>query len=96
MVKVCECCGHPLPEIDATRGMTKQQNVVFFAVYDAGKRGLTMQQLIDKVYGHDPSGGPEFAAASLRCQLSKMKHLLKPHGMRIKIASGGIRTLEAL
>ena len=95
MVKVCECCGHPLPEIDATRGMTKQQNAVFFALYDAGKRGLTMKQLVEKIYGDDPSGGPDFAVESLRCQFTKMRRLLKPHNLYIK-AAGGISTLEAL
>ena len=96
MVKVCKECGHPLPELEVMMNLTRQQGKVFMALYKAGQRGLNTEQLLDKVYEDSPSGGPLTAEDSVRCCLSKMQHLLKPHGLRIKAYRNAFRRLEKI
>lgn len=82
MVKVCQCCGHPVPEFDTLRGLTPGQQKIFDALDNAGQRGLTRRQLFDRLYGDDPNGGPD-SIGVLNVQRAKMRDTLAAHGMQI-------------
>ncbi len=94
MVKICECCGHPLPELEIAEYLTRQQTLILIALKKAGRVGLTLSQVVDKLHGHDPDGGPEFAAQSVRVQVSKLRFILKPHGLTIFSAKNATYRLE--
>lgn len=96
MVKVCECCGHPLPDMEVAEHLTKQQTLILIALKRAGKAGLTLLQMVEQLHAHNPSGGPDFAEQSIRVQLAKMKPLLKPHGLNIFCAKNLTRRLEQI
>jgi hypothetical protein len=96
VVKVCGLCGHPLPSLEVTGNLTKQQNKILIELDNAGQRGLTIDRLAEILHAHDPSGGPEFALQSLRVQFAKMKHILKPFGLRIACDRNSVRRLEKI
>lgn len=96
MVKVCECCGHPMPDLEAAEYLTKQQTLILIALKKAGQAGLTLSQLASSLHAHNPNGGPKFAEQSLRVQLSKMQHVLKPFGLRVRTARNSVRSLQAI
>ena len=91
MVKICECCGHPVPEYDALSGMTRGQQAIFEAVEKAGTAGIRRTALMNAIYSHDPNGGPEYMGV-LNVQRAKMKPVLEKHGLKIvTVNSGGTR-----
>jgi hypothetical protein len=94
VVKVCETCGHPLPSLEVMWDLTKQQSKIMIELDRAGQKGLTIEQLVKQLWANDPQGGPNFAAQSLRVQISKMQHLLKPFGLRISCEKS-VRRLRA-
>jgi hypothetical protein len=96
VVKVCECCGHPLPSLEVTWDLTKQQSKILIEIERAGTKGVSIENLVKTLHAHDPQGGPDFALQSVRVQLSKMQHLLRPFDLRIKRMRNGNRRLEAL
>jgi hypothetical protein len=52
--------------------------------------GLTIQQLTDRVYADDPSGGPLTAHASLNAMMRRANAELAAQGHRIVASSRGI------
>lgn len=88
MVKVCECCGHPLPGLEVQLELTKRQRDIFTAVQHAGQAGITIPQLIDKVYSYDSNGGPDTAQNVIHVQRVKMKEKLAAFGMKITTTKG--------
>jgi hypothetical protein len=96
VVKVCECCGHPLPDLEVAEHLTKQQTLILIALKKAGRKGLTLSEIVEKLHAHDPNGGPDFAEQSIRVQLSKMRPLLRPLGFGITSQRNSVRKLETL
>ncbi len=95
MVKVCATCGHPLPEIEAMVGLTEMQGRMFFAIFRAGRRGISGYDIVDDIYdGHPP-------ATALK-GLSVMKHRMMPklqkHGLKFVTRAGpnSVWKLEAI
>jgi len=80
--KACECCGHPLPEFNALRGLTRTQQKMFDAVDASGRRGIDRRALMDAVYGDDPNGGPMYVN-TLDVMRAKMRPVLAEHGLKI-------------
>lgn len=85
-MKVCECCGHPLPELEIMMDLTQMQQKLFVAVYRAGRRGIGSLAIMDALYN-----GADNAPNS-RNILSVMKHTIQPklqkHGLKIACRSG--------
>jgi hypothetical protein len=94
VVKLCECCGHPLPPLEVAEYLTKQQTLILIALDKAGKAGLTLPQMVEALHAHDPNGGPDFAEQSLRVQFSKMGPVLKSFGLRIATLKNSVRRLD--
>lgn len=93
MVKVCECCGHPVPEFNTLRGLTPAQQKLFAVLDAAGQRGISRHKLMHEIYGHLANGGPEFMG-TLNVQRTKMKSVLDEHGLRIVTIEGRLWRLE--
>lgn len=87
MVKICQCCGHPLPEYGVRAVLTNLQLRIFDAVAHAGQAGIPAQRIMDVVYADDPSGGPEShnIIAVVRRQ---MEPQLMAYGLKIKTRRG--------
>jgi hypothetical protein len=98
MVKVCECCGHPLPTLEVQLGLTPRQRDIFNALQKAGQRGLGMEELIHKVYLQEADGGPVTVSNVMCVQKIKMKDKLAAFGMQITstLGHGAIWKLEKL
>lgn len=94
-LKVCECCGHPIPRFNTLRGLTRGQQKLFDALDKAGQRGLSRPALMDAVYGDDPNGGPLFVN-TLNVQRAKMKDVLAENGLKIVTAPNKHWRLEPL
>ncbi len=92
--KICECCGHPLPDRHARLGLTRGQLRIFQIVEKAGTAGITRHDLMDKVYANDINGGPD-SQNVLNVQKTKMNLRLLKHGLRIA-STGGHYTLWRL
>jgi len=86
-VRTCECCGHPVPVYDALSKLTPFQQRIFSALESAGQVGLSRAELFERVYGHDPNGGPD-CMNGLNVQRSKMAKALSKHGMKISSNKG--------
>jgi DNA-binding response OmpR family regulator len=87
-VKVCECCGHPLPDIEVQLELTNHQSRIYVALQKAGKRGLTLDQLLEKVYRDDADGGPLTAKMSLQVARRRMQSRLAKFGLQITHTMG--------
>lgn len=98
MVECCEKCGHPLNDFEVQIGLTPRQRDIFRALQKAGRRGLTISQLVEKVYGNDPDGGPLSAANVMHVSNIKMRKKLAKFGFKITSngGHGAIWRLEKL
>ena len=97
MVKVCECCGHPLPDLAVQLELTKRQRQMFEALRRAGKAGITLDRIMEVVYGDDSDGGPD-STTVLHVQRTKMKGKLAKFGLQITTTKGhgSLWRLEAI
>lgn len=97
MTKVCECCGHPLPDKAVFEVLTPMQRRIFQAVAAAGTHGITSRVLIDRLYQDDPNGGPS-SINIIAVVASHMRPRLKPFGITLKANPGreGRYTLQKL
>jgi hypothetical protein len=87
MVKVCECCGHPLPEYDTLSGLTELQQRLFTALERSGRVGLTRAEIFQKLYGDDPHGGPD-SLNVVNVHRAKMQYALRKHNIKIVATKG--------
>ena len=97
MVKVCQCCGHPLPTIAVESTLTPLQARLYRAVKRAGRAGIDAQTLMDRVYADDPNGGPE-SRNILHVARKQMAPRLASHGLTIASSRGpgALWTLEKI
>jgi hypothetical protein len=86
-VKVCACCGHPLPVYDTLKGLTPSQQRIFELVEKAGQAGVSRRELMDKIYGGNPNGGPS-SPNVLNVQKTKMQIVLQSRGLKITSEGG--------
>jgi hypothetical protein len=83
-VKVCERCGHPLPEMEVLLDLTKMQQRMFTVVQRAGRAGVTADVIMDRLYD---GRGPDSTNI-----LTVMKHAMQPklqkHKMKLTVRTG--------
>lgn len=84
MVKVCECCGHPVVDHAVYLELTGIQRRIMESLHAAGSRGLTIDRLLHEVYAFDPNGGPLSGKNGLSVQRIRMQKILEKHGLMIK------------
>jgi len=83
MVKICECCGHPLPDTSVLSDLTPLQRRLFTTVKASGTAGLALQDLIDALYGHLADGGPDYPRNVICVVRKNMQPRLAKHGLQI-------------
>ena len=96
-VNVCKTCGHPLPEYEALLDLTRLQQRLFAIVQKAGKAGIDAESIMQRLYGNDPTGGPD-SANILSVMKNGMTKALQKHGMKIvcRRGPGALWTLEKI
>ena len=57
-IRVCECCGHPLPSDSVRAFLSRHQKRFFDIVEKAGTNGIEIDQLYDQLYQDARNGGP--------------------------------------
>jgi hypothetical protein len=87
MVKVCECCGHPLPSYHALLGLTRGQQRIFEIVEKAGRAGITAGRIRDTLYAYHPNGGPE-SRNVINVQRTSMNKRLEEYDLKIRSTGG--------
>jgi len=99
-VNCCPCCGSELIEpLTSTVSLTfaPRQQKVYDLIRRAGKTGLTPNQLVDRVYGNDPDGGPDDPYRCVMVAISQVNSKIRPLGMEIRRRGwGGPRVLVSL
>jgi hypothetical protein len=86
-VRVCECCGHPVPPAGVEATLPPVQRRMFRAVQRSGAAGIATADLMDAVYGDDPDGGPTWRTV-LPTTKSHMAPRLAAFGLRIHATRG--------
>lgn len=87
MVKVCECCGHPVAPPTAKFNFTPKQRRLFDVVKRAGTAGVGISDIMEYVYAEDPGGGPENPNV-VHVTRAYMKPKLAAHGLQITSTRG--------
>ena len=82
-IKVCQCCGHPLPPDNVLQALTPLQQRIFLAIKRAGPGGIGSRDIMDIVYANDPTGGPE-STNIVPVVVKHMRDRLAPHGLAIR------------
>ena len=94
-VRTCECCGHPLPDLEIMLDLTNMQGRMFVAIQRAGRRGISGFALIEQIYKGKP---PKSAHKGLGVMKYNMEHVLQKHGLKMlaRRGPGSIWRLEAI
>ena len=85
--RVCECCGHPIPDAGVRAKLTPMQRRILDAVERAGQAGARRDQIMSWVYEDDPGGGPENQNI-LNVQRNNMAAALYRFGLQIVSTRG--------
>jgi DNA-binding response OmpR family regulator len=98
-VKVCECCGQPLPtdvtSIAERLKLSPQHRSIFEALASANGRIFTHDQIFDLMWGTDIDGGPDNPISVARVQIHYLNRKLTAEGFRIEGVWGqGYRLLK--
>jgi hypothetical protein len=86
-VRICECCGHPLPGDDVEALLTPTQRKMYISVKAAGRSGITNPGLMQKIYADRFDGGPEYTSV-IAVMAKSIRTKLAPHGLTIRSTGG--------
>ena len=81
---MCECCGHPVPDNVARFRLTKTERRLYDMVVRSGRAGVSVDAVVDALYGDRVDGGPLTARAVVCTVRCHMNTKMKPHGFAIK------------
>lgn len=83
--KTCECCGHPLPDLEVMLDLTHMQQKLFLIVKRAGRAGIDADSILECLYANCnvPDSGN-----ILSVMKQAMIHPLRKHGLRITSRRG--------
>lgn len=93
--RVCECCGHPLPELEVMLGLTASQQKMFVIIKRAGRAGIDRDGLMECLYANRCA--PD-SSNILSVMKLKMLPPLRKHGLKItsRPGPGAVWRLEAI
>lgn len=97
-VKVCECCGHPLPDTSVEAALSPFQRRIFQIVQRSGTAGIGTASIADMLYAQRADGGPEHAKCVIATTVKKINAKLRIHGfiIRGRTGPGGGYTLNVV
>ncbi|MEY9506948.1 hypothetical protein ABIE87_006506 [Bradyrhizobium diazoefficiens] len=87
-LEVCECCGHPLPTLEVQLELTPRQRAIFGVLQKAGRAGIPLSLLVERLYSDHPDGGPLSALNGVCVQRQHMQSKLAKFGMTITTSKG--------
>lgn len=61
--------------------LPRLQRRIYLALRDAGSAGLCKRELVEKLYGDRPDGGPEYVGLTITITIGKMHERLAPYGL---------------
>jgi hypothetical protein len=91
-VKTCPCYGHPLPPDKVAlvlRG--RRARMIYEIVRDAGRDGITMRDLTDKLYADRADGGPLYHNTISTVAHQRINPLIAKFGVKLECGSGNHR-----
>ena len=83
-VKLCSQCGHPMPDPSAANLNTWTRRKLYEFVRDAGPEGITMRDLIDKLYADRSDGGPAHASKIVSTEVVRINRQIAKYGVKIR------------
>jgi len=95
-MKVCECCGHPLPEMEVMLDLTRMQQKLFVMLKNAGQAGLLSSAIHERLYVNENDTPDSVNILSVMKQ--NMQPRLQKHGLKIAVRRGpsALWRLEAI
>lgn len=95
-IKVCECCGHPLPEMEVLLDLTRMQQKLFVLLQRSGRAGMTAAALRERMYINE-NDTPD-SLNILNVMKMGMQPRLQKHGLKIAVRRrhGALWRLEAI
>jgi len=79
----CPTCGAPLADVQVERDLPPGLRALLGEIRRAGALGITTRQLADRLWAHDPSGGPDDAEKAVRARVARLNPMLARHGLRV-------------
>jgi hypothetical protein len=87
--KVCPTCGFPLADHELSWLFRGKHREIFEYVAAAGTLGISIHQLVDKVYSDHPDGGPLYARNCVAVMVrQRINPKLEPYGLKITAGRG--------
>lgn len=90
--KVCECCGQPIidgvEKAALSAGLSPSERRLFLAVSGGKGRAVTLDAIMENIWGHDPNGGPDCADVIIRRYVCTGRPKLKPFGFGYECVRG--------
>ena len=86
-IRVCECCGHPIPP-EGVRSVLKGYQLQFYDIVErAGTVGIGGKELKERLYAGTHAGGP--VSSSIIAVMAKhLQKKLKPFGLPLYASRG--------
>ena len=86
----CPCCGGA-GKIDDASGvpLTSVEREIFDAVFAAKTSGISLDGLVNRIYGGRADGGPDDAKGVTRVRICRMNKELAKVGLRVKATNLG-------
>lgn len=88
--RVCETCHRPLPMDDIAGMLPPVKRRIYEAIAEAGARGLSRDEIMDRVYEDRIDGGPE-RSDRVKVNICQINRLIRPRGFNLKWESGQYR-----
>jgi hypothetical protein len=85
-MKVCECCGHPLPEMEVLLDLTRMQAKLFVLIQRSGQAGITADALKERLYVNEDDTPDSLNI--LHVMKQGMQPRLQKHGLKIAVRRG--------
>ncbi len=93
--RCCPTCGHDLPgglvpvEALVDAALSSQQRAIVEVLVGAYPRTVSMEKLVDALWGDDPNGGPDNPRRVVHAQVCHIRRILAASGWTIPNLLGG-------
>lgn len=84
--KICECCGHPLPEMEILLDLTPMQQKLFVLIQRAGQAGILASAIHERLYVNEDDTPDSTNILSVMKQSMQLR--LQKHGIKIAVRRG--------
>lgn len=94
----CKYCGHPIHNENLERDLTPHQRNFYNILQKAGSAGLQAQDIADRLWAHDPNGGPVWARNCVSVMKRRINTKLRKHKIQVvtTVGAGHYYRLEVI